>query len=61
VPSGRILSIDSAAAHDAVGVLGILTHQNLPKVAAAPKLVPSLAGQPAPGASFFPMQDDVVH
>jgi xanthine dehydrogenase YagR molybdenum-binding subunit len=61
VPSGRVTGIDTSAAQDAVGVLGILTHENLPRIAAPPKLVPSLAGQPAPGASFFPMQDDTVH
>jgi len=61
VASGRVLSIDTAAAEAASGVFGILTHENCPKIAAEPKLVPSLAGQPAPGESFFPMQDEVVH
>lgn len=61
VPSGRIISIDADRARDAPGVLAILTHENTPKVAAPPKLVPSLAGQPAPGASFFPMQDEIIH
>ncbi|MEV0716059.1 xanthine dehydrogenase family protein molybdopterin-binding subunit [Asanoa sp. NPDC050611] len=61
VANGRVLSIDTSLAEAAGGVLGIMTHENTPKVAAQPKLVPSLAGQPAPGESFFPMQDDQVH
>ncbi|MEV0371312.1 xanthine dehydrogenase family protein molybdopterin-binding subunit [Streptomyces sp. NPDC050636] len=59
--SGRITAIDITAAEHADGVLAVLTHHNLPKVAAPPHLLPSLAGQAAPGESFFPMQDDVVH
>ncbi len=43
-----------------MGVAGILTHRNLPKVNQVP-LVPSLMGGPAPGETFFPMQDDIVH
>ncbi|GIF68616.1 carbon-monoxide dehydrogenase large subunit [Asanoa ishikariensis] len=61
VAKGRVVSIDESAARAAGGVYGILTHRNTPKVANAPHLIPSLAGQPAPGESFFPMQDDVVH
>ena len=39
---------------------GILTHRNMPKVNQVP-LLPSLLGGPAPGETFFPMQDDVIH
>jgi xanthine dehydrogenase YagR molybdenum-binding subunit len=60
VASGRITSIDTAQAEDAEGVAGILTHRNMPKVNHVP-LLPSLVGGPAPGETFFPMQDDVVH
>ena len=59
--SARVLSVDTTDAAAADGVLGILTHDNTPKVAAPPHLLPSLVGQPAPGESFFPMQDDIVH
>ncbi|SOE09275.1 xanthine dehydrogenase, molybdenum binding subunit apoprotein [Streptomyces sp. 2323.1] len=59
--SGRIIGINTGAAEDADGVLAVLTHRNLPKVAAPPHLLPSLAGHAAPGESFFPMQDEVVH
>jgi xanthine dehydrogenase YagR molybdenum-binding subunit len=59
VASGRI-TIDTSLAERAQGVDGILTHHNTPKVNQVP-LVPSLLGGPAPGETFFPMQDDVVH
>lgn len=59
--AGRITGIDTRAAEDADGVLAVLTHRNLPKVAAPPHLLPSLAGHAAPGESFFPMQDETVH
>jgi xanthine dehydrogenase YagR molybdenum-binding subunit len=60
VASGRITSIDTAQAERAEGVAGILTHHNTAKVNQVP-LVPSLLGGPAPGETFFPMQDDVIH
>ncbi len=58
--SGRVTGIDISAAEDAAGVLAVFTHRNLPRVN-PPHLLPSLAGHAAPGESFFPMQDDVVH
>ena len=60
VASGRITSIEVTEAEHADGVAGILTHHNTPKVNQVP-LVPSLLGGPAPGQTFFPMQDDVIH
>jgi xanthine dehydrogenase YagR molybdenum-binding subunit len=60
VASGRITSIDTAQAEGAEGVAGVLTHHNTPKVNHVP-LFPSLLGGPAPGETFFPMQDDVIH
>ena len=59
VASGRI-TIDTSQAERAQGVAGILTHHNTPKMNQVP-LVPSLLGGPAPGETFFPMQDDVIH
>ncbi|MEU9116831.1 xanthine dehydrogenase family protein molybdopterin-binding subunit [Streptomyces sp. NPDC048483] len=61
VANGRITGIDTAEALQADGVLAILTHENLPKAAAQPPLLPSLAGMPAPGQTFFPLQSEVVH
>jgi xanthine dehydrogenase YagR molybdenum-binding subunit len=61
IASGRVVAIKAEGAVAAGGVVAILTHENLPTVAAQPHLLPSLVGGPAPGMSFFPMQDDVVH
>jgi xanthine dehydrogenase YagR molybdenum-binding subunit len=60
IASGRVISIDTSAAERAAGVDGIMTHRNTPKVN-QPPLVPSLMGGPAPGETFFPMQDETVH
>ncbi len=60
IASGRIVSIDTKEAEHAPGVAGILTHHNTPKVNHVP-LLPSLLGGPAPGETFFPMQDEVIH
>jgi xanthine dehydrogenase YagR molybdenum-binding subunit len=61
IPSGRVTVISTDGALAAAGVVGILTHENLPKIAGEPHLLPSLVGGPAPGESFFPMQDEVIH
>jgi xanthine dehydrogenase YagR molybdenum-binding subunit len=61
VASGRVRVIDSSEAEGADGVVAILTHRNLPKIASQPPLFPSLFGRAAPGETFFPMQDDIVH
>jgi xanthine dehydrogenase YagR molybdenum-binding subunit len=58
--SARITGIDTSQATQADGVLAVLTHRDLPKVA-QPPLIPSLFGVAAPGETFFPMQDDIVH
>ncbi len=55
-----ITAIDTAAAGRLPGVTAVLTHHDLPKVNHVP-LLPSLLGGPAPGETFFPMQDDVIH
>jgi len=60
VASGRIAMIDTAAAERADGVVAVLTHRDMPRVT-QPPLIPSLVGGPAPGETFFPMQDDVIH
>jgi xanthine dehydrogenase YagR molybdenum-binding subunit len=61
VPSGRVRAIDSSKAERADGVLAVLTHRNLPRIASQPPLIPSLFGHAAPGETFFPMQDETVH
>jgi xanthine dehydrogenase YagR molybdenum-binding subunit len=61
IPSGRVSAIDASQALAADGVVAVLTHENLGKIVNQPHLLPSLVGGPAPGESFFPMQDDAVH
>jgi len=61
ISSGRIKAIDRSAAFDADGVIAILAHDNLPRIPGQPQLLPSLVGAPAPGQSFFPLQDDEIH
>jgi xanthine dehydrogenase YagR molybdenum-binding subunit len=61
IPSGRVTAIWTEEASAAAGVVGILTHERLPKIAGKPQVLPSLVGGPAPGQSFFPMQDEVIH
>ena len=61
IACGRVTAINADAARAAEGVLAMLTREDLPKIAAEPHLLPSLVGGAAPGESFFPMQDDVVH
>src|SRR5262249_38836963 len=61
VASARVTAIDTTEAEAATGVLGILTHENTPKIAEQPPLIPSLIGHAAPGETFFPLQDNVVH
>jgi xanthine dehydrogenase YagR molybdenum-binding subunit len=61
IHSGRVLDVELPAGDAAEGVLAVLTHRNLDKIVGQPQLLPSLVGAPAPGESFFPMQDDQVH
>ena len=61
IPSGRVIAVDDDDALAAPGALAVLSHLSVPKVASQPRLLPSLVGGPAPGESFFPMQDEVVH
>ena len=61
IARGRVIAVDADAARAAEGGLAVLTREDLPTVAGEPHLLPSLAGGAAPGESFFPMQDDVVH
>ncbi|MFG3660522.1 xanthine dehydrogenase family protein molybdopterin-binding subunit [Streptomyces sp. NPDC047706] len=61
IAAGRVTEIDVSAALAEEGVLAVLTHRTLPKIAEQPPLIPSLAGTAAPAQTFFPMQDDTVH
>ncbi len=57
---GAVRSVDTAAAM-AAGAVAVFTHENLPKVADIPPQWPSGFGGPAPGQTFFPMQDTTIH
>jgi xanthine dehydrogenase YagR molybdenum-binding subunit len=57
IAAGRVLDVDGGDA----GALAVIDHRTLPRIAGEPHLLPSLLGQAAPGESFFPLQDDVVH
>ncbi|MEV6555520.1 xanthine dehydrogenase family protein molybdopterin-binding subunit [Nocardia sp. NPDC051756] len=59
IGNGTLTSIDVTRALRA-GAVAVLTHENLPRVPSVP-LLPSLFGQPAPGQTFFPMQDTTIH
>ena len=61
VPSGRVSAIDTSR----VGRGGGCPRDPHPREpgqdCVQPPLLPSLVGGPAPGMTFFPMQDDVIH
>jgi xanthine dehydrogenase YagR molybdenum-binding subunit len=61
VAAGRVTAIDAEAALWAEGVLTVLDHRDIERIAAPPHLLPSLLGQAAPGMSFFPLQDETIH
>ena len=56
IANGRIVSIDTAAAEGAPGVLAVLTHKNMPRMKALPwsHLHPQ-------GQTYLPLQDDQIH
>jgi xanthine dehydrogenase YagR molybdenum-binding subunit len=56
IANGRIVSIDTAAAENATGVLAVLTHKNMPRMKALPwsHLRPQ-------GQTYLPLQDDQIH
>ncbi len=56
IANGRIVSIDTAAAENAPGVLAVLTHKNMPRMKALPwsHLRPQ-------GQTYLPLQDDQIH
>jgi xanthine dehydrogenase YagR molybdenum-binding subunit len=56
IASGRIVSIDTAAAESAPGVLVVLTHKNMPRMNPVPwsHLRPQ-------GQTYLPLQDDQIH
>ncbi|UYZ64652.1 xanthine dehydrogenase family protein molybdopterin-binding subunit [Hymenobacter weizhouensis] len=60
VAKGRVQSIDTRAAQRQPGVLAILTHENLPKLAKTPNTPENKAALNAP-MGFLPMTSDQIH
>jgi xanthine dehydrogenase YagR molybdenum-binding subunit len=58
IASGRTLSIDTAVAQQAPGVVAIVTHRNLPRMKPTPKPWSHLHPH---GQGYLPLQDDVIH
>jgi xanthine dehydrogenase YagR molybdenum-binding subunit len=61
VAKGRVTSIDTSAAQRQPGVLAILTHQNLPKLAKTPNKPEDKKTFASAPMSFFPMESDQVY
>jgi xanthine dehydrogenase YagR molybdenum-binding subunit len=58
IARGRTVSIDTAAAGAAPGVLALLTHRNMPRMNPTPKPWSHLHPH---GQSYLPLQDDEIH
>jgi len=58
IARGRTVSIDTAAAGEAPGVLALFTHRNMPRMNPTPKPWSHLHPH---GQSYLPLQDDEIH
>ncbi len=58
IANGRTVSIDTAAAEKAPGVLAIFTHRNMPRMNPTPKPWSHLHPH---GQGYLPLQDDRIH
>lgn len=58
IANGRVVDIDTRAAEKASGVLGIITHKNVPKLNQLPE---DLTSEGKPGEQRQPLQDDLVY
>jgi xanthine dehydrogenase YagR molybdenum-binding subunit len=58
VANGRTISIDTAAAEKAPGVLAVFTHHNMPRMNPTPKPWSHLHPH---GQGYLPLQDDKIH
>ncbi len=57
IANGRTVSIDTAAAEQAPGVLAVFTHRNMPRMNPTPKPWSHLHPH---GQSYLPLQDDTI-
>ena len=58
IANGRVVKIDLSAAKSALGVIGILTRENVPHFRPYPD---DLSRADAPGENRVPLQDDEIH
>jgi xanthine dehydrogenase YagR molybdenum-binding subunit len=58
IANGRTVSIDTAAAEKAPGVLAVFTHHNMPRMNPTPKPWSHLHPH---GQGYLPLQDDQIH
>jgi xanthine dehydrogenase YagR molybdenum-binding subunit len=58
IANGRTVSIDTAAAEKAPGVLAVFTHRNMPRMNPTPKPWSHLHPH---GQSYLPLQDEQIH
>ena len=58
VANGRTVSLDTADAEAAPGVLAVFTHRNMPRMNPTPKPWSHLHPH---GQSYLPLQDDKIH
>jgi xanthine dehydrogenase YagR molybdenum-binding subunit len=61
IAKGRIQGLQLKAAQGAPGVLAVLTHENLPKLARQPKAFSPGPDNGFPGMSFAPLQGPEIH
>ena len=58
IANGRTVSIDTAAAEKAPGVIAVFTHRNMPRMNPTPKPWSHLRPH---GQGYLPLQDDQIH
>lgn len=58
IANGRAVSIDTAAAEEAAGVLAVFTHRNMPRMNPTPRPWSHLHPH---GQGYLPLQDDSIH
>ena len=58
IPAGFVVDIDTAAAESLPGVVGVLTHRNMPRLSPPPD---DEVGQGKPGEPYAPLQDDAIY
>src|SRR5258708_39294793 len=58
IARGRITRLDTSAAEAALGVLGVISHMNAPRL---PRLKSIVSGEGAAAQTLMPLQDVTIH